>query len=75
MEMWLLLSGLQSSAARDPGFFSIHQGCGSGYYFASRVYKSNNFWLASNVSLVESESGVPLILLVGELEHDINKFF
>ncbi len=73
MEMWLLLSGLQSSAARDPGFFSIHQGCSSGYYFTSRVYKSNNFWLASNVSLVESES--PLILLVGKLEHDISNFF
>ncbi len=48
--------------------FFIHQGYGSGYYFTSRVYESNNFGLASNVSLVESES-VPLILLVGELEN------
>ncbi len=31
------------------------------------IRASNNFGLASNVSLVESESGVPLILLVGEL--------
>ncbi len=34
---------------------------------ASRVYKSKKFWLASNVSLVESESCAPLIPLVGEL--------
>ncbi len=35
---------------------------------ASRVhYKSKSIWLASNVNLVESESGVPLIPLVGEL--------
>ncbi len=34
---------------------------------ASRVYKSNKFWLDSNVSLVESESSGPLIPLVGEL--------
>ncbi len=61
------LAAFSVRRARDPGFFSIHQGCGSGYYFVSGVYKSNNFWLASNVSLVESESGVPLILLVGEL--------
>ncbi len=33
----------------------------------SFVNKSNNFWLASNVRLVESESSVPLILMVGEL--------
>ncbi len=35
-------------------------------WLLSRDYKSNNFWLASKVSLV-SESGVPLILLVGEV--------
>ncbi len=36
---------------------------------ASRVYlvKSNKIWLASNVSLVESESCAPLVPLVGEL--------
>ncbi len=34
---------------------------------ASCVYKSKTFWLASNVSLVESESCAPLIPLVGEL--------
>ncbi len=34
---------------------------------ASRVYKSKKISLASNVSLVESESCAPLIPLVGEL--------
>ncbi len=33
----------------------------------SRVYKSKTLWLASYVSLVESESCAPLIPLLGEL--------
>ncbi len=47
------------------------------YYFTSRVYKKQQLLIASNVSLVESESGVTLILLVGELVNSymINKFF
>ncbi len=53
--------------AWDPGFFSMHQGCGSEYYYAHLVSKSKNLWMASNVSLVESESCAPLIPLVGEL--------
>ncbi len=58
----LRLAAFSARCARDLGFFSNNQGCGSGYYFASRVFKNNNFWLASNVSLVESESGVPLTI-------------
>ncbi len=78
--LWpLRLADFSACHTRDPGFFSIPQEYGSGYYFASRVYKSNNFWLVSIVSLVESESGVPLqsptiVRWTRELEHDINKF-
>ncbi len=44
---------------------------------ASRVYKSKKFLLASNVSLVESESCATLIPLVGELMDSkvISSFF
>ncbi len=74
LHLWpLRLAAFSTSRARDPGFFHS-----SGLRLwillcASRVYKSKNFWLASNVSLVERESGVGR--RTHDLEHDINKFF